>query len=163
MKNKTLAKVAILASLSLIFGYIEHLLPLPIPVYGAKIGISNIVILASLYILPPALSWGILIIKVLVSSLLFSGFSAFLYSLAGGVLSLIVMRILKRSGRFGIIGISVAGAVSHNIGQLMCARLVLSSLSVWAYLPVLIFVGIAAGVIIGIITKAAVKKLAAYL
>ena len=69
MKNKTLAKTALLAALSIIFGYIEHLLPLPIPVYGAKIGISNIVIMTSLYLLPGALSWGILLIKVFVSSL----------------------------------------------------------------------------------------------
>lgn len=163
MKNKTLAKTALLAALSIIFGYIEHLLPLPIPVYGAKIGISNIVIMTSLYLLPGALSWGILLIKVFVSSLLFSGFSAFLYSLSGGVLSLIIMQLLKRNGKFGIIGISVAGAVSHNIGQLICARLILSSLNVWVYLPMLIFIGIISGIIIGVLAELTLKRLANHL
>ena len=163
MKNKTLAKTALLAALSIIFGYIEHLLPLPIPVYGAKIGISNIVILTSLYLFPGALSWGILLIKVFVSSLLFSGFSAFLYSLFGGVLSLIIMQLLKRNGKFGMIGISVAGAVSHNIGQLICARLILSSLNVWVYLPMLIFIGIISGIIIGVLAELTLKRLANHL
>lgn len=163
MKNKTIAKTALLAALSIIFGYIEHLLPLPIPVYGAKIGISNIVILTSLYLLPGALSWGILLIKVFVSSLLFNGFSAFLYSFSGGVLSLIVMQVLKKSGKFGMIGISVAGAVSHNIGQLICARLILSSLSIWAYLPMLIFIGIISGIVIGLITELTLRRISAHL
>lgn len=163
MKNKKLAQTAILASLAIIFGYIESLFPLPIPVYGVKVGISNGVILAAIYMLNTPAAWGIMLIKTVCSSLLFSGFSAFLYSVSGGILSLFVMCFLKKSGKFSIMGISIAGGAFHNIGQLICARLIFSSISVLYYLPILILCGILSGAVIGEVTKLILRRLRKYL
>ena len=84
MNNKKTAQTALLSALAIIFGYVESLLPLPIPVYGVKIGISNAVILSALYILNVPCAFLIILIKTICSSLLFTGFSAFLYYAAGG-------------------------------------------------------------------------------
>lgn len=159
MKNKEIAKTAILAALAIIFGYIESLFPLPIPVYGVKVGISNGVILAALYMLAPAAAWGIMFIKTICSALLFSGFSAFLYSVSGGILSVIIMQILKKSGKFSVVGVSIAGGAAHNIGQLICASVVLNTINIFYYLPILIICGILSGAVIGIITELIIKRL----
>ena len=159
MNNKKIAKIAIFSALATIFGYIESLFPLPIPVYGAKVGISNIVILTSLYLLTTPISFGIMLIKTFVSSLLFSGLSAFLYSVSGGFLSVITMSILKKTKKFSVIGISIAGGVTHNIGQLIVAAVFLKNINIFYYLPILIIIGIIAGAVIGIISDIIIKRL----
>ena len=158
INNKKIAQTAILASLAIIFGYVEGLFPLPIPVYGVKVGISNSVILSAIYMLNGGIAFGIMFIKTICSALLFQGFSAFLYSFSGGILSVFVMYILKKTGKFSMIGVSVAGGVMHNIGQLICAGVVLKTINIMYYLPILIICGIVAGVIIGIITKLILKR-----
>ena len=158
MNNKKTAQTALLSALAIIFGYVESLLPLPIPVYGVKIGISNAVILSALYTLNVPCAFLIMLIKTICSSLLFTGFSAFLYSFSGGILSLVAMTAAKKQKKFGIVGVSVLGGVSHNIGQLICAGLILSSFNVFYYLPILIFFGIISGLIIGIITKLILER-----
>lgn len=159
MNNKKIAKIAIFSALAIVFGYIESLFPLPIPVYGAKVGISNIVILTSLYILTTPISFGIMLIKTFVSSLLFSGFSAFLYSVSGGFLSVITMSILKKTKKFSVVGISIAGGVTHNIGQLIVAAIFLKNINIFYYLPILIIIGIIAGWVIGFISDIIIKRL----
>ena len=159
MNNKKIAKIAIFSALATIFGYIESLFPLPIPVYGAKVGISNIVILTSLYLLTTPISFGIMLIKTFVSSLLFSGLSAFLYSVSGGFLSVFTMSILKKTKKFSVIGISIAGGVTHNIGQLIVAAVFLKNINIFYYLPILIIIGIIAGAVIGIISDIIIKRL----
>ena len=158
MKNKTLARIALFSSLALIFGYIESLFPMPLPIYGAKVGISNIVILSSLYLLSTPLSWGIMLIKTFTSSLLFSSFSAFLYSVSGGFFSVLIMSILKKTKKFSIIGISIAGGVTHNLGQLVIAAIFLRNLNIFYYLPILVIMGIISGGVIGIISNIIIKR-----
>ena len=159
MNNKKIAQTAMLAALAIVFGYVESLFPLPVPVYGVKVGISNAVILVAIYMLGNVQAWGIMFIKTLCSALLFQGFSAFLYSVAGGGLSVLFMYILKRSNKFSIIGVSAVGGVMHNVGQLICAGLILETINVMYYLPILIACGIIAGVIIGMITNLILKRI----
>ncbi len=160
MPSKKISQGAMLSCLAIVFGYIEHLFPLPIPIYGIKVGISNTVILSTLYILGAPMAFIIVLIKSLCQSLLFSGISSFFYSFSGGVLSLIIMYILKKTKKFSPLGISIAGGVFHNIGQLTIAAVILKSINVFYYLPVLIFFGILSGTIIGIITKIILKRIA---
>ena len=94
--NKKIAQTAILAALAIIFGYVEGLFPLPVPIYGVKVGISNSVILSAIYMLNGGVAFGIMFIKTISSALLFQGFSAFLYSFSGGILSVLFMYILKK-------------------------------------------------------------------
>ncbi len=159
MNNKKTALVAVFSALAIIFGYIENLFPLPIPVYGAKVGISNAVILAAIYMLNIPSAFGIMTIKTVATSLLFATPVTFLYSFSGGFLSLLGMSFAKKTKRFSIVGVSILGGFLHNLGQLFCAGLLLSSFNTLYYLPILSVCGILAGLVIGIITKIILKNL----
>ena len=159
MNNKKTALCAVLAALSIVFGYVESLFPLPVPVYGVKVGISNSVILAAMYMVGGPVPWIVMIIKTLCQALLFSGFSPFLYSVSGGILSVLGMTALKKTGKFGVPGVSVVGGVLHNIGQLLCAGVILKTINIFYYLPVLIISGVVSGFVIGVATDIILKRL----
>ena len=151
-KNKRLATAALLATLALIFSYVESLVPSPVPIPGVKLGLANLVILVALYQLDLKYAFAINLIRIVVSGLLFSGLFGILYSLGGGILSLIIMWLLKKTGIFSVIGVSTAGGVTHNIGQILVASLVVSDLKIFAYLPILMFSGIISGILIGFLS-----------
>ena len=138
------------AALALIFSYIEAILPLSTGIPGVKLGIANLVVILALYNMNFRYAMGINVIRILVAGLLFNGLFGALYSLAGGVVSLTVMWLLKRTGLFSMAGVSMAGGVAHNMGQLLVASALVSNLKMFVYLPVLMFSGIAAGILIGV-------------
>lgn len=150
-KTTRLTTAALLATIALIFSYIEAILPLSVGVPGVKLGIANLVVLVAIYKLDFRYALGINVIRILVAGLLFTGVFGALYSLAGGLLSLCIMYLLKRTGLFSIIGVSMAGGVAHNIGQILVAAFVISNLRMFLYLPVLMFSGIISGILIGIV------------
>lgn len=153
MKTKTLTKCALLAATAIIFGYAESLLPAFSAIPGIKLGLSNIVILLALFRFGKAPAFFIMLIKVSVCALLFSGVNVFIYSLGGGILSLAAMIIFRRAG-FGVIGISMLGGIFHNIGQLFSAALMLGSGAVFFYLPPLLLSGMIFGGITGAVCRA---------
>ena len=144
-RTKRLTVSAMFATLALIFTYVEVLLP------GVKPGLANLVIILALYNMDFKYSMTINLVRIFLSGLLFSGVFAMLYSLSGGVLSLTVMWLLKKSDRFSMVGVSMAAAVTHNLGQLLVAAAVVSNLRLFIYYPVLLFSGIVAGIGIGVI------------
>ena len=158
MKNSDIAKISLLTALALIFGYIESLFPLPVSVPGIKLGLSNIVILFALERIGAKKAFLILLLKVFVSSLLFSGMPALIYSLAGGLCAYFAMRAAYKYG-LSVIGTSAAGAVFHNIGQVAAAAAVLGSSAPFYYLPFLLPAGVLTGIISGIICKSVMKSL----
>lgn len=148
-----IAVSAMFAALALIFSYIEAILPLSTVIPGVKLGIANLVVILALYNMNFRYAMGINVIRILVAGLLFNGLFGALYSLAGGVVSLTVMWLLKKTGLFSMAGVSMAGGVAHNMGQLLVASALVSNLKMFVYLPVLMFSGIAAGILIGIIAS----------
>lgn len=158
MKNSDLAQMSLLTALALIFGYIESLFPIPVPIPGIKLGFSNIVILFALNRLDSVKAFTVMLLKVFISSLLFGGMSALFYSLAGGLFAFFAMLAAQRSG-FGVIGESAAGGVFHNIGQLTAAAIMLGSSAPIAYLPILLPAGAVIGIITGSVCKAVMKKI----
>ena len=158
MKNSDIAKIALLTSLALIFSYIESLFPLPVSVPGIKLGLSNIAVLFALERIGAGKSLLILLLKVFVSSLLFSGISALIYSLAGGLSAYAAMIAARKSG-LSIIGTSAAGAVFHNIGQVAAAAAVLDSPAPFYYLAFLLPAGVLTGIISGIVCNSVMKSL----
>lgn len=161
MSSRKLSYGALLCACAIIFGYIESLLPLPIPIPGIKLGLSNLVLLYALYQNKP-LAWGIMFVKVLASSLLFSGMTAFFYALAGGICSMLVMTLLLKAGKFSVISISMAGGVFHNLGQLAAAILLLVNIKAGYWLPFLILAGGLAGTILGVVCRILLKRLPAW-
>lgn len=147
--NLTMA--AMLACLALIFSYVEFLIPISLGIPGIKLGLANLVIIIALYGLNWRYALVINVVRICLSGLLFSGVFGIMYSMVGGIVSFLVMLILIKSGKFSIVGVSMAGGVFHNLGQILVAAQLISNLKVFYYFPVLLFSGMATGIVIGFI------------
>ncbi|MDO5331727.1 MAG: Gx transporter family protein [Bacillota bacterium] len=157
--SKKLTQCAMLTALALIFSYIEFLVPISIGLPGIKLGIANIVIVVAIYKLGGSYGFVINIARILLSALLFGNMFSAIYSLCGGLLSLAVMLLLKKTGWFSVIGVSMAGGVFHNVGQIMMAILLVGSGKVLYYFPVLLFAGLVTGIINGFLDTLIIRAL----
>ncbi len=156
MKIKRITTFGLLVALAFVFSYVEMLIPLPLPT-GVKLGAANIVLITALYLFGTKEAAAVSVIRIILSGFAF-GIGTVPYSLAGGFFSLLLMSIMKKSGKFGIPGVSVSGGVAHNVGQTLVAVLLLGSKSAY-YFPVLFIAGILSGIMIGIISAIVVEKL----
>ncbi|HIT58653.1 MAG TPA: Gx transporter family protein [Candidatus Faeciplasma pullistercoris] len=147
------------STLALILSYIESLVPLSFAVPGIKMGLANIAIVFVLYRLGEKEAIAVSLIRLFWVAVLFGSFMTFLYSLAGAALSMTVMIILKRSGNFSAVGVSVAGGITHNAGQIIAAVLLMETAQIAYYLPVLVVSGTVTGVIIGIVSALLINKI----
>ena len=146
------AKLGLLTAVAIVLGYFEYLLPVTgIP--GVKLGLANTVLLYALYLIDVPSAILLMLLKVGLSGLLFGGPAAMLYSLAGGVLSLVVMILARKSKGLSIVGVSVLGAVSHNIAQMAVACFVVETRAILAYLPILLFAAAVTGTLTGLIAR----------
>ena len=143
---RRIALTGLLAALALIFSYVEVLFPFNAGIPGIKLGLANLVPLIIMYRLDARYAFAANLIRVLLAGLLFSGLFAALYSLAGSCVSFLIMYLLKKTDRFSIIGVSMAGGVFHNLGQLAVAILLVSGPQLIHYMPVLILSGMIAGI-----------------
>ena len=158
MKGKE-AYFGVFTALALIFSYVETLIPVNFGIQGVKLGLANLVIVIALYKMKLSDAFLLSVVRVVLSGFIFGNYFSILYSLSGGVLSLAVMALLKRAGGFSVIGISIAGGIAHNIGQLIVAMLVVETFRVAYYLPVLLLAGMLAGSVIGIAANEMLKRL----
>lgn len=147
---KRVAYLGIFTALGLVLSWLETLVPISIFIPGIKLGLANVTTLLVLYRFNWKEAAVVNLLRILLSALLFTNLSVFLYSLAGAVLSLLGMALLKKSKRFSVVGVSVTGGVLHNLGQLLAAVWIMGNYVVIYYLPVLIISGVAAGVLIGL-------------
>lgn len=157
--TKRIAIAGLMASLALIFSYIEVLIPFNFGVPGVKLGIANLVIIIALYYLNGRYALAINLVRIFIAGLLFSGVFGMIYSLAGCLLSLLTMVLLKRTGIFSVTGVSVAGGVMHNLGQILIAAVVVGNIKVFVYFPVLVISGVISGIIIGIVAYLILRRL----
>ena len=157
MSAKRIAKMSMLVALAIIFSYIEFLIPINLGVPGIKLGMANLVIVIALYTMNTMDVWLISVLRILILGFMFGSGMSIIYSIAGAVLSLIVMCIIKRIKGFSIVGVSIAGGVCHNIGQIVVAMLVVETTGILYYMPALLVAGVITGAIIGIISKRVVR------
>ena len=148
MKRKT-ALYGLLVALAFIFSYLESLLPLSLGIPGIKLGLANGVTLTALYLLRPRDALAVSVLSILLAGLTFGSPMTMLYSLGGGLLSFGVMWLCHRTERFSVVGVSIAGGVSHNLGQLAVAAVALATPSIAWYVPVLLVAGLVTGGLIG--------------
>lgn len=158
MKNRV-AYFGVFTALALIFSYVESLIPIQLGIPGVKLGLANLIIVIALYKMRLSEVFLLSIVRILLSGFLFGNYFSILYSLAGGLLSLAVMFLLKKAGDFSVMGISMAGGVSHNVGQLVVAMMVVETFSVGYYLPVLLVAGLVTGFLIGVAAGEMLKRL----
>lgn len=158
MKSRV-AYFGVFTALALIFSYVESLIPIQIGIPGMKLGLANLMIVIALYKMSLKETYLLSITRVVLSGFLFGNMFAILYSLAGGLLSLTVMAVLKKAGGFSVMGVSIAGGVFHNIGQLIIAMIVVETFSVAYYIPVLLIAGVITGLLIGIAANETLKRI----
>ncbi len=156
---KTVAVFGVFTALCFVCGYIEFLLPLPFLVPGMKLGLANLVVLSALYTLGARTAAGVSLVRIVLSALTFGSLYGMLYSLAGAVLSFLVMLCLYRLPCFGTVGVSVAGGICHNIGQLLVAFAFLGVGGVLTYAPVLLLSGAVTGFLIGIAVQPVLPRI----
>lgn len=152
--NSLMIYMAVLAAQAVIIGIIENFIPSPfVFAPGAKLGMANLITIIAIFTLPIKCSFQVLMIRLILTALIGGTFSTFIYSAVGGILSYIVMLLIKQMGPklVSIIGISVMGGVMHNLGQLIVASWMAQSWGVFNYLPVLSLSGILAGFAVGMI------------
>ncbi|MCD7868944.1 MAG: Gx transporter family protein [Clostridiales bacterium] len=157
MKHKV-AYLGVFSAIAIILGYVETLIPVFTGIPGIKLGLANLAVLFILkqYSLREAAL--VSVVRILVIGFLFGSMFSIIYSLAGAALSLTAMTLLIRHSGFSILGISVAGGVAHNLGQLAVATLVLESTSLIYYAPVLLVSGVLTGLVIGTVTGEILRR-----
>ncbi|QPS71457.1 Gx transporter family protein [Lactococcus garvieae] len=144
--------VALLTAVAVVMGIFESWIPAFFAFApGAKVGLANLVMIIAIFTLNWRKVWTMQVLRLLITAL-FTGFSVFIYSAAGAILSLLAMYLMKKLGpkRVSLIGISVVGGFFHNLGQLAVASLLAGASAVMLYLPWLAFFGMLAGFAIGI-------------
>lgn len=159
MKSKV-AYFGVFTTLALIFSYVETLIPIQFGIPGVKLGLANLIIVIALYRMKLSEVYLLSIVRVLLAGFIFGNYFSIIYSLAGGLLSLTVMALLRKKGGFSVIGVSIAGGVFHNIGQLIIASVIVETFSVMYYVPVLLIAGLVTGLLIGIASDGMLKRLA---
>lgn len=158
---KRVILLSIFGAITVVLGLIEAMIPLPTAIPGVKLGLANIMVLTCLYYLNVRDALTLIALKTVLTALLLGTFSSFVFSLCGSLLSFAFMYLLLRFGRnrFSLTGVSVAGGVTHNIGQLGAAAVVLGTSKIYYYLPFLMLSGIVTGVFVGIAAKYMIRRL----
>lgn len=158
-KTKKIATYGVMAALAMILSYVEMQLPAFVAIPGVKMGLTNIVVIVALYKMGNKSAIFINIVRIIAVSLLFGTLMSFAFSFAGGMLSTLVMILLKKTDKFSTVGVSVAGGITHNIGQILAAMFLLNTKAIIWYLPVLWLSGILSGLLIGLIGAIIVKRI----
>ena len=158
MKTKV-AHFGVLVALALILSYVETWIPINFGIPGIKLGLSNLVVIISIYKYGFKKSFFLGITKVLLSNILFGNLSSMFFGLTGMLCSVFLMCILKKTRKFSVIGISMAGAIAHNLGQIFIAMFIVQSFAIIFYLPVLLLSGMITGVLIGIVANEIIKRI----
>lgn len=153
------AYFGVFTALALIFSYLESLIPIQFGIPGIKLGLANLLTVILLYKRNAKEALLLSAVRVILSGFMFGNLFSIVYSLAGGIMSLLVMAVLKRSGKFSVIGVSAAGGVSHNIGQLLVAMAAVETYRVGYYFPVLLIAGVLTGLLIGTAAEQVLKRL----
>ena len=159
-KTEKIALLGMCVALAMLLSYVELLLP---PLYpaipGIKLGLPNVVILFLLYRYGFGSATAVSLCRIGLISLLFGNVTVLMYSLAGGILSLFGMALLKKTDLFSTVGVSVAGGVLHNVGQILCAVWLLGTAEIGYYLAVLAVTGTLSGILVGLCGGFALKRI----
>lgn len=164
MKNhsKTIAFMGLCTALALVMAYVELLIPPLFPsLPGIKMGLPNIILVFLLYRRGAGAAALVSFLRIMMVTLLFGNAMALAYSLAGGALSLLIMMVLRRLDFLSVVGVSIAGGVTHNVGQVLMAILLLDTTQLGYYLVVLTVTGTLAGIVVGLGGAALIKKIPA--
>jgi heptaprenyl diphosphate synthase len=159
MKSQKVATYGLFVALAFILSYIESLFPLSIAIPGIKLGLANLVVITALYKMGVKEAFVLSVIRIILVGFTFGNPSMMMFSLAGGLLSWLLMVIFQKTKLFGMIGVSIIGGIAHNIGQIVVSILVVENIDIIYYLPFLLVSGVIMGTLIGILSGIIIKRL----
>ena len=158
MKKKT-AYLGLLCAAAIILGYVESLFPVFVGVPGMKIGLPNLAVVIVLYLYSWKEAIAVSFVRILVIGFLFGNAFSIAFSLAGGMLSLLCMEAVRRFLKLSCTGVSMIGGVTHNLGQILVAMVVVENVRVGYYFSILAVTGLVTGILIGILAAELVKRI----
>lgn len=158
MKTKKLVTLAVTVAVAMILSFVESRIPAFVAIPGVKVGLANIAVIFALYKMGWREALAVSLVRVALVALLFGSVVSLAYSIAGAVLSLSVMILLRKAGIFTEVAVSVVGGITHNVGQIIVAFLLLETGVVFYYLPFLLVSGVIAGIAVGVASALLVKK-----
>lgn len=161
--TRSVAFCGMFTAVAIVMGYIESFIVIPGLLPGMKLGLANCVILFVLMGYGFGSAALVSLVRIIAVNSLFGNMTAAVFSLVGAALSILVMSMLKKSGRFSMVGISLAGGVAHNLGQVLVAMIIFENVGMFCYFPALIVTGIAAGVFVGILAGLVYAKVQRHL
>lgn len=159
MKIRKIAFLGLSVTLAMILSFVESQIPVFTTIPGMKVGLPNLVMVFLLYRVGWKETVIVSLIRAFLVALLFGNLQSLIFSIAGAVLSLTGMILLKKTGLFSSIAVSVTGGVLHNVGQIIAACLWTGTVQIAYYLPVLLVSGVCAGIAIGLIAGFLLKRL----
>lgn len=150
---------ALLLAMMLVLGFVESQLPAAPGIPGVKLGLSNGVLIFAIYMLGIPSAFALMIMKVLLSGMMFGGVSAMMYAFAGGALSMLLMSLLSRMKGVHVVVVSMIGGLAHNVGQVALAMLLVNTPQLLYYMAILMIVGLACGALTGTCATLVMKHL----
>ncbi|MBD5463948.1 MAG: Gx transporter family protein [Lachnospiraceae bacterium] len=150
MKNKT-AYLGLLLAFALILSYIETIIPFQSGIPGIKLGLANLAVVLCLYLFGWKEALVLTTVKALLGGFMFGSMSMMIYSMAGALISALIMIILKKTHWFHVPVVSAAGGVAHNMGQILVAFFVVETYGIVYYVPILVIAGLLTGILIGMV------------
>lgn len=151
-KTKKMVLICMLVAQAMVLFIVESMIPVPFIAPGAKLGLANIITVISIYTLSIKDTLMIIFLRLFLSTLFAGNLSTLLYSISGALFSFLIMFTIKNTlkDRISIIGVSCAGAVFHNFGQILTSAFIVNTFGLTMYMPILTIVGIFTGVFVGI-------------
>ena len=158
MKSKRIAYLGLLTALAFVFSYVEFLMPISLGIPGVKLGLANLVIIVAIYTVGAKDAFFLSMVRILLVALTFGNMATVLYSFAGAVLSFLAMLLTKKTNLLSMKGVSILGGVTHNLGQIITAMILLETSKIFYYFPVLLVAGTVSGLGIGVLASMVTER-----
>lgn len=160
-KIQRITKLALFTAVALLLGYVESLIPFYPGIAGIKLGLPNLVTVWMLYTTSLKDTFMVSITRIILNALLFGNGYSFLFSFSGGMMSLLLMYVVKQF-HFHMNSVSIVGGISHNIGQILIAMILTSTINLFYYFPILLISGMICGLMNGMIANALIHHIPGY-
>lgn len=158
-RTKKIVLLSVSTALAMIFSYIESLIPFYFGVPGMKLGLANLLIVLIMFTIGEGYALLINLLRIALTALLFTNIYSFVFSIAGALLSFLLMVIIKRLFRLSVLSVSLFGAIAHNAGQLIAAAVLVKEYAILYYLPALLLAGAVTGFLIGLMARLIIPRI----
>ncbi len=157
--KKNVAQMGLYLALALILSYVESLIPFYFGIPGVKLGLTNLIVVMMLYQIGGKEAFSVSLLRIVLAGFLFGNMFSILYSLAGGILSFLLMYLAKKTKLFHLVTVSIVGGISHNIGQILVAYFIVNNGTIFYWIPVLLVAGIMTGGVIGVLSSEMIRRI----